>query len=175
MFVLLLAPTSLFNAAERFAPAGVQEQSKAAAIDAEDKCDIYGSAARIADLPPGTIFAPMDIGPALLLKTHHGVVATSHHRAADAMGDVIRGFLATPPEARGYVARHGADYVVLCAGVAESRLYAREAPAGLAATLLNGKPPAWLEPVEHGGPEELRVYRVRPQAATKSIATPLMQ
>ena len=175
MFVLVLAPSSLFNAAERFVPAGAQEQSKAAAIDAEDKCDIYGSAARIADLPRGTIFAPMDIGPALLLTTPHGVVATSHHRAADAMGDVIRGFLATPPEARGYVARHGADYVVLCAGVAESRLYAREAPEGLAATLLNGKPPAWLEPVEHGGPEELRVYRVRPQAATKSIATPLMQ
>ncbi|MBX7536707.1 hypothetical protein K3175_13655 [Qipengyuania sp. GH1] len=183
MLVLLLAPSSLFSAAEQLAPAAADERSKAAAINAEDKCDIYGSADRIAGLPRGTIFAPMDIGPALLLNTGHGVVATSHHRAADAMGDVIRGFLAGPPQARTYVTKHGANYVVLCAGVAESRLYARAAPDGLAARLLGGEVPAWLAPVDHDGPAELRVYRVLPQvgpqtgrqAGTKSIATPLMQ
>ncbi|GAB5351884.1 hypothetical protein [Qipengyuania sp. 483] len=175
ILVLLLAPSSLFTAAEKILPDSDAEQSRAAAINAEDSCNIYDSVSQLGRLPHGTIFAPMDIGPAILLNTGNGVVATSHHRAADAMGDVIRGFMGKPAKAHALVAKHGADYVVLCAGVAESRLYAREAPTGLAATLLNGKPPAWLEPVEHGGPEELRVYRVRTQAATKSIATPLMQ
>ncbi|MGQ4828476.1 hypothetical protein, partial [Enterococcus faecalis] len=50
----------------------------------------YAQAARALDaLPPTDLFAPLDIGPDLILRTHDSVVATGHHRGSAGMRDVI--------------------------------------------------------------------------------------
>ena len=154
--IVLLAPMSLVMAYRAVVPAAPSEVQNVAS----GACDIFANARRLEPLPQGTVFAPLDIGPALLLKTQHNVIATGHHRAAPAMAEVIGAFLASPEEARAIVESSGADYLALCTDMTEARLYANEAPDGLAANLLKGDVPDWLSPVDHGGPVEFAVYRI---------------
>ena len=142
------------------------------AVAAEDKdepilvrnssCEIGKQAALLDSLPAATIFAPLDIGPAILLESHHSVVATGHHRAETAMRDVIVTFTGSSDEARKLVAGHGATYVALCTDLAEINLYAQGNPASFASQLVNGNNPEWLEVIELGGPAEFKVWRVKP-------------
>ncbi len=155
--IVLLAPMSLVMAVRLAMPAdgnGVQNVASGA-------CDVYRNAPLLTELEQGTVMAPLDLGPAVLLHTKHSVVATGHHRAAGAMRDVIRTFTSRPEEARSIVMERGADYLSLCTDMTEVRLYNHEAPEGLAAQLLGSDVPDWLERVDLGGPEEFAVYRVK--------------
>ncbi|WP_247710035.1 hypothetical protein [Qipengyuania xiapuensis] len=157
--VILLAPMTPVTLSKLVAPQAGGEGNTAAKVQ-EARCAIRDQAERLGTLPQGTVFAPLDIGPTILLKSHHSVIATGHHRANEAMADVIHAFTKEPAEARAIVAEHDADYLALCSDLAEANLFAATAPDGLAAQLVAGNPPAWLEPVDLGGPEEFQVYRV---------------
>lgn len=156
----LLVPSAPFILAQKFWPAA---RPAAAPKLADAPCDVRARAASLKSLPPGLVFAPLDLGPAILLESGHAVVATSHHRAESAMADVIRAFTAPPGAARGVISRHQADYLALCTDLAEARLYAGRHPGGLAGRLAAGRPPEWLEPVSGLSTGTFRLYRVRPQ------------
>src|SRR5690606_25121348 len=126
----------------------------------ESSCALRVNAPRLERFAPTTIFAPLAIGPSLIARSHHAVVATGHHRAQAAMHDVIEGFVSDEASARETVTRHGAGLIVVCTDLFEPALYAAHAPDGLMAQLLAGAAPAWLEPVDIGGPEPLKVWRV---------------
>ncbi len=158
--VVLLVPSAPIMATASVMPEE-QARSPVVAKVAESNCRIRDEAGRLNALPRGTIFAPLDIGPAILLKTDHAVVATGHHRANAAMADVIRAFTSSPEIARAIVAAYGADYLVLCTDLGEPRLLAHRAPEGLAAQLLGGEAPGWLESIVHDGPREFAIYRVK--------------
>lgn len=129
--------------------------------DTQSTCALERHADKLAALPPQTIFAIFDVGPTLLERTPHAVVATSHHRANLAMRDVIRAFLSPEEQARTIVQGHKATLLVICSDIDEPRIYARAAPGGLMADLLAGRVPGWLERVDLGTPSALRIYRVR--------------
>jgi hypothetical protein len=102
----------------------------------------YAQAARALDrLPPTDLFAPLDIGPNLLVYSHHRVIATGHHRGSAAMRDVIDAFIGTPEQAHAIVRRRHATMVVLCPDINEPQYYADAAPDGLAARLLKASRP----------------------------------
>lgn len=115
--------------------------------------------AAIKALPAGTIFAPMDQGPWILLNTAHSVVATAHHRGVKSMHDVMVGFIVDPPVARHILQSHGVRYVVLVPGSNEVKLYRSAGPTGLAAQLSAGRTPDWLEPLP--APKGTLAFRVR--------------
>lgn len=134
----------------------------------ESHCDLRESVPLLDKLPAGTIYAPLDIGPAILVKSKHAVVATGHHRAEAAMRDVIAGFTSSSEDARALAASYGSDYVALCADLYEPRLFYEAAPKGFAAQLMRGEIPDWLEPVDIGAPRQFRVWRIRKQATANS-------
>ncbi|MFZ1742135.1 MAG: hypothetical protein WAT93_04735 [Pontixanthobacter sp.] len=127
---------------------------------AESRCVIREQAAKLAVLPRRTILAPLDVGPSILLKSQHSVLATGHHRAEASMHDVITAFISPADDARAIIRRRSVDYVAMCTDLVEPKLYADANPAGLAALLIAGKPPSWLVPVKIDGPAEFRVWRV---------------
>ncbi len=137
---------------------------KAVSAEAVSRCDVRVQLARLANEPPTTLFAAMDIGPALLAHTPHAVVATGHHRNHVAMNQVITGFFSAPARAEAVVRATGAGMVVLCDDNGEAKQFVDEAPAGLGAALVAGRAPTWLEPLPHLSTSTLRVYRVRPAA-----------
>ena len=123
-------------------------------------CDSPQVLAELNRLPAQTVFATLDISPAILATSHHAVVASNHHRANLAIRDVILAFLSEPAKARRIVTAHGAALVVVCTGLAEPDNYKRDAPRGLMADIAAGRTPRWLEPVALGQPESLKVFRV---------------
>ncbi|NOW47858.1 hypothetical protein FHW96_004040 [Novosphingobium sp. SG751A] len=122
-------------------------------------CEARRHAAVLNALPQGTILAPLDIGPDLLLGSRDSVLATGHHRGARGMHDVIAAFVAAPDQARGIIRANHIAYVALCPDLGEPQIYAREAPQGLAAQLLAGRVPSWLVPAAARG-DGLQVWRV---------------
>lgn len=137
----------------------------------DSACRLEENAHLLDALPPAKLFATLDIGPAILLKTRHSVVATGHHRAPRAMLAVINGFTVPPDQARMIIAGESAQYVVLCSDLHEAAKWQAVGGSGsLAAHLMAGDPPAWLEPVDIGGPDELKVWRVLPRPEPQADA-----
>src|SRR5205085_9622963 len=124
-------------------------------------CDLARSAVTLDRLPAGTVFAPLDIGPELVERSHHAVIATGHHRAAPAMHDVIEAFTSPAERAHTLVTKHRPQYLVLCTDVSEAKLFAHAAPQGLAADLMHGHSPAWLERIALPVPAPMQVWRGR--------------
>jgi hypothetical protein len=157
---LVLAPMAPVQAAKILAVKPPAQTASAVPIDASS-CELDRSVQQLAGLPKATIFAPLDIGPAILQRTDHSVIATAHHRAEKAMKDVILAFTGTPDNARALIAKHGAGYVVMCADLIEPDIYVgRGKPGSFAAALRDGTAPEWLEPVRLDAPPNFRVWRV---------------
>jgi hypothetical protein len=152
--LVLLTPAGL--CAAWIAVAAQPEAAKKADAD----CRSAAALAALDALPPATLFAPIDLGPDILMRTRQSVIATAHHRNAVGISTVIRGFVAAPDQARHVIERSGARYLVSCDGLNEMALYEKENPRSLAAMLAQGNPPLWLEPLPANG--SLRLYRIRP-------------
>lgn len=165
---LVLLPGLAIQGAQKL-QAKPQSASLASAATAPDApppiaskaCSMPASLIALGRLVPGTVLAPLDVGPHLLVSTGHRVVATGHHRASAAMHDVIAAFLGNAASAHAIVQRRGVDYVVLCTDLTEAQMYRERAPGGLAGSLLGGRSPDWLRPVALGpGAEQMRVWQV---------------
>jgi hypothetical protein len=162
---LLLLPGFFIEKAGALLPKQQINASAAGVKEVGRGCGLPGSRSVLAGLPKGTIFAPFEVSPTILLHTHHSVVATGHHRASAAMRDVIDGFSFAPAQAEGVVRGHEASFVIACADLIEAQNYRDRAPKGLMADLLAGKPPVWLEPVALPAQAgSLKVWRVLPAA-----------
>ena len=164
VLVVALVPGFPVAIADAAAPRPDAEPHTADAAGGTAAVRFAHAASALDALPPARVFAPLDLGPALLLRTRHGVVATAHHRAPAAIHDVIAAFIGSEQAARTLIARHDAEYVIIDPSLAELRLYASEAPEGFAARLLDGRAPTWLEPVELGLPGDVQVWRVERDA-----------
>ena len=117
--------------------------------------------APVAALPRGMILAPIDAGAHLLALTPHSVLGAPYHRDNAGNRAVIDAMLSPPDAARAMVARTGATYVAICAGEDQANVMAARAPDGLAAALLAGRVPAWLDPLNLPSPQKL--FRMKPE------------
>ena len=125
------------------------------------QCDLRQNSPLLDRLPASTLFAPLDVGPVVLFRTRHSVVASGHHRAERAMRDVIASFTGTPEFAKQQLDAYGADFVFVCTDLIEPHNYMQEGGEQAFMTrLVTGDVPDWLEPVDVGGPAQFRVWRV---------------
>ncbi|MBX7541634.1 hypothetical protein [Qipengyuania sphaerica] len=157
-FLLLLAPYAPVTLYSMALPTEENMAFRQANLG-EAECRVREQVPLLDAIPATTIFTPLDIGPTVLLGSHHSVVATGHHRSEEAMADVINAFLWSPDEAEPIVKRH-ADYLALCADLTETLLYENGNPEGLGALLKAGGHPDWLEPVDLGQSEQFLLFRV---------------
>lgn len=135
-------------------------ESKSGRWSARATCTTYEALRGFDALPRSTIFAPFDIGPDLLVYTHHSMVGTSHHRNSAGMKAVLTGFMTGPDKAEAIVKGTGARYVAYCPEQSEIQNFRRVNPNGLMARLLAGRPPAWLQPVAMPAGATIKVYRI---------------
>lgn len=106
------------------------------------RCSDRQAIAALDVLPPGLILAEIDLGPNLLLHSHHAVVAAPYHRALPGLAASIEAFRDENALAR-VAARVGADYIVACAPPAKPG----EAPSVVARLGQGAITPPGLEPV----------------------------
>ena len=130
--------------------------SPAPPLKPDPACGLADSLKPLDALPRATMLAPLDLGPSLLIGTHHAAVTGPYHRDPGALEDVLRFFTAGAP--RPIALRHHADYVAFCPADGEMAAMAKFAPNGLAAALLHDRVPGWLTPLP--APSGLKLYRV---------------
>lgn len=70
--------------------------------------------AKLAELPPGRVMAPIRIGPLILNLTPHSIVSSGFHRNNAGTLDVLAFYPGTDAERREILERRGVDYVVSC-------------------------------------------------------------
>lgn len=154
---LAVAAPGLVFAAVTLPPS--RSQVSGSSTPARAVCVSGEEVAALARLPAGRIFAPLDVGPEILVRTRHQAIASGYHRNTVAMHDVIAAFLGTPGAAQATVARYGARYIAVCPGLDEPDLYRKLAPNGFWARLERGERFAWLEPVPMPG-SPVRAWKV---------------
>ncbi|QGP79504.1 hypothetical protein [Sphingobium sp. CAP-1] len=155
--LVLMTPVGL--AALWVGIASISESEPESGKAASANCRAAAVLAPLRALPRTTLFAPIDLGPDILVQTPHSVIGTAHHRNAAGITAVIEGFVDRPDQARRVITATRAAYLVSCDGLNEVRLYGKADPKGLAAMLARGRTPAWLEPVPTAAP--LRIWRIR--------------
>ncbi|MBB3695088.1 hypothetical protein [Sphingomonas sp. BK580] len=147
--LLLASPGQVAAAALLLVPGPVE---RARGDSRRPSCAAATDVRALAALPPGSVFAPLDLTPELLVSTRHRAIAGGYHRGARAMERVLLGFTLPPARARAIVAASGADYLAACPGLPELAQYRSAAPDGLWARLERGERVAWLAPLPVRGP-----------------------
>lgn len=114
----------------------------------------------LAALPPGTVLAPSDLGSPLLRFTPHRVLSAPYHRNQAGMLTELNTGLAMPAEAIAFLRGAKVDYVVFCPGEIQTKDLARLKPDGFYGSLMAGRVPAYLEPLNHPGKGDPEIFRV---------------
>ncbi|MCJ2125674.1 hypothetical protein [Methylobacterium sp. J-077] len=110
----------------------------------------------LAALPAGTVLAPIFLGPSILLRTPHAIVAAPYHRAIPGLTAAIEGLGGTEADLDRVVDRFKVDYLVACPARPADDLQSEPA---FATRLARGEASSErLEPVPLPGP--LKVWRV---------------
>lgn len=114
-------------------------------------------------IPAATMFTQVDLGPRLIVVTHHNAVAGPYHRNGQAILDVHHAFTGTADGFRAIAARHQAAYLLLCPNMAETTVYRSHNPVGFYAQLARGRVPDWLEPVPLPDGSPYKLWKIRYQ------------
>jgi hypothetical protein len=118
-------------------------------------CNTAADYARLAKLPKGYVFVPINMGVPVVLLTHHSVDAAPYHRISEQALANYRVFKSSAATAHDYVRGKQFDYVIACRA---------DSPAGgimgtFAENLSHGIAESWLEPVDTTGP--VLIWKVR--------------
>ncbi|MFG6542408.1 hypothetical protein [Sulfitobacter sp. M22298] len=98
---------------------------------------------------PGVILSGSNLGPPILLLTHHDVLTGPYHRSIQAMADGVLPFDGDEAQLRAALKRTGAEYLLLC----RDGLYGT--PASFTTVLAGGAAAAGLTPVSGPDPKLL--------------------
>jgi hypothetical protein len=134
------------------------EASNSSAISSCESPDAF---VPLKSLPPATLLTFIDLGPRLIVNTHHRAVAGPYHRNGKAILDVIHAFNGNEQQARDSVKAQGATMILICPGLDEAQHYLRLSPKGFYAGLAKGHAPAWLEAVDLGPASPFKLWRVK--------------
>ncbi|MEM9267865.1 MAG: hypothetical protein AAGA78_02880, partial [Pseudomonadota bacterium] len=98
-------------------------------------------------LPPQAILTPLNLGPKLVLSTHHTGLSAPYHRSAEALGNGVLPFQEDADAIAAVLERRAARLVLVCAGSVHgtdesigSRLAASAPPEGFVPVPLDASP-----------------------------------
>lgn len=127
---------------------------------ANARCATIPALAALDRFPAATMFTHVDLGPRLIVVTHHNGITGPYHRNGDAILDVHHAFTGSPEQFRAIARAHGARYLLTCPNMAETTVYRARARNGFYGQLAKGRVPTWLVsvPLPKGSP--LRLWRI---------------
>ncbi|WP_431468914.1 AcrB/AcrD/AcrF family protein [Sphingosinithalassobacter sp. LHW66-3] len=144
----------------RYLPQDPPSNRSVAIRNANASCARFWAMQPLDRLPRGTIFTQVDLGPRLIALTRHNAVAGPYHRNERAILDVHRAFTGSAERARGLIARHQADYLLICRDMSETTVYRARNPNGFYAQIVGGRVPEWLEPISLPENSPFLLFRV---------------
>ena len=158
---LMLGVGAAAPLARDFIPSPLPTKREIAINRANRTCPSLGALGPVARQPKGTIFTFVDLAPRVIAVTHHRSIAGPYHRNGAAIADVMKAFRGDADNARAIITRHRSDYVMICPMMSQATVFMAGAPRGFYVQLANGRVPDWLEPVDLGKDNPLRLWRVK--------------
>jgi hypothetical protein len=128
---------------------------------ANRSCPTLAAMAPIQRQPKGLIFTFIDLGPRIIVLTHHNAVGGPYHRNDKAIADVMKAFRGDEPQAHRIVDEYGSDYLLICPHMSTATIFMSEAPKGFYGQLVRGQVPNWLERVELPKDSPFVMWRVK--------------
>ena len=111
-------------------------------------------------VPASVVFTHNDLGPRLIVLTHHYGISGPYHRNGDAILDVHHAFTGSPGDFRAIAKRHGARLLLTCPNMAETTVYRARASDGFYGQLAKNRVPSWLIPVPLPKGSPFRLWRI---------------
>ncbi|NUT00101.1 MAG: AcrB/AcrD/AcrF family protein [Sphingomonas sp.] len=148
-------------AASNFFPVKKKKPSELAVDKANRQCPSLWALKPVARQPKGMVFTFVDLGPRLITVTHHSAVAGPYHRNGEQIGDVMKAFRGSEPQAHAIIAKYRSDYLLVCPNMSTATIFRAEAPNGFYNQLVRGRVPAWLTPVTLPKNSPFRMWRVQ--------------
>jgi len=124
-------------------------------------CPTLAAMAPIQQQPKGLVFTFIDLGPRIIVTTHHDAVGGPYHRNDRAIADVMKAFRGDERRAHRIVTEYGSDYLLICPNMSTATIFMSEAPKGFYGQLVRGKVPAWLEPIALPKDSPFRMWKVK--------------
>jgi hypothetical protein len=115
----------------------------------------------LAVMPATTVLASSNLGSGILVFTGHRALAGPYHRNVGGNLAMLDAFIGTPDAARAVIEREHVGLVAICRGNTEEISLGLDAPNGLAAALLRGDLPKWLELDQPTAGKPIEIYKVR--------------
>lgn len=166
LFAMALAMLGKVWAIAAFPPTRLLAPAAIGAEMASDSswtaCTTPSAYAALDRLAPGLVLSSIDLGPALLLMTHHAVVAAPYHRNLVGLRAAIEASVGSAETLRRVADARGADYLLLCTAALEKAKAGRPEP--FATQLARGTvaTPDWLTPIATlPAVSALKVWRIR--------------
>jgi len=133
---------------------------RAKVAQANSRCPSLAALAPIERQPKGMIFTFIDLGPRLIVATHHDVVGGPYHRNDQAIADVMKAFRGDEAQAHRIIREYRSDYLLICPNMSTATIFMSETPKGFYGQLMKGKVPAWLQPVELPNDSPFQLWKV---------------
>ena len=128
-------------------------------LETARRCIATPVVAPLAELPPGLVFADMNLGPFIAALTSSRVVVAPYHRLDKAIIDTDQMMFGPTEAARQRLRALGVDYVAICPGLTRAHGHA-VLPDSLYAMLNANAAPGWLVPASLNGATPIKVWRV---------------
>ena len=120
-------------------------------------CNAPSSLRMLNAAPPGVMFAHIDLGPKIIVQTHHDAIAGPYHRGWREIGLMMTTWQQEPAQARSAIEARS-DYLLIWD---DARFSRRTADQRRLANSLKRDVPDWLEPVELPEKAPFRLFRVK--------------
>lgn len=138
--------------------AGIED--KKATEDVEKACVTEQRLKTLVALPAGRIVSTANPGSVLLRFTPHAVLTANYHRNQAGMVAALEIGMAEPASAWKMIKALKIGYVLLCKDDPQVGMMKERAPDGFFARLAAGDIPEFLEPIDHGGDNEMLLFKV---------------
>jgi hypothetical protein len=106
------------------------------------------------------IFTFIDLGPRIIVATHHDVVGGPYHRNYRAIVDDMKAFRGDEAQAHRIIREYRSDYLLICPNMSTATIFMSETPNGFYGQLAKGKVPAWLQPIDLGKNSPFKMWKV---------------
>lgn len=159
--VVLFASGAFSALSIKFLPIDPPDKRSQIIGRASARCPSYNAMVALNRYPSGTMFSFVDLGPRIIVVSHHKAVAGPYHRNGDAILDVQHAFGRSPDQFRAIAAKHGATYLLVCPNMPESTIYRARNPGGFYDRLARGEQFAFLEPLALPKNSPLRLFRIK--------------
>ena len=160
IFLVLLAFGAAVPLSLQLVPREGTNQARAQVAKANRRCPSIAALAPVNRQPKGTVFTFIDLGPRLIVATHHNAIGGPYHRNDKAIADVMKAFRGDEAQAHRIITEYQSNYLLVCPDMSTATIFMSEARNGFYGQLMNGKVPGWLQPVALPKDSPFKMWRV---------------